>query len=326
MDLRFSIEAIANLKSKIENPMNHFISIADCTREELRHVLDVAKRLKRQHKETGRNDPILAGRLLAMVFEKPSLRTRVSFAAGMLHLGGQAIMLRHEEVGLGKREPVKDVARVLSGMCDGIMARTFEHEKVTELARWASVPVINGLTDYSHPCQAMADLMTVEEHFGSIEGRTLAYIGDGNNVARSLATGCGRLGMKFVLASPPSYSLAPEDFDRIMAQVPELEFVVTQDPAEAVRGADVVYTDTWVSMGQEEEKARRVADFAGYAVDEALMSKAPGHAVVMHCLPAYRGLEISEGVIEGKQSVVWAQAENRLHFQKGLLAVMMGKA
>ena len=304
--------------------MKHFISISDCTREELRHVLDVARRLKRQHKETGRNDPVLAGKMLAMIFEKPSLRTRVSFAAGMLHLGGHALMLRHEEVGLGKREPVKDVARVLSGMCDGIMARTFEHEKMTELAKWASVPVINGLTDFSHPCQAMADLMTAEEHFGKIEGRTLAYIGDGNNVARSLATACGRLGVRFVLASPSSYSLAPEDFDRIMAQAPELDFVVTQDPAEAVRSADVVYTDTWVSMGQEEEKARRVADFRGYAVDEALMSNAPAHAVVMHCLPAYRGMEISEGVIEGKQSVVWAQAENRLHFQKGLLAVLMG--
>lgn len=306
--------------------MKHFISISDCTREELRHILGVARRLKQQYKETGRNDPLLSGKMLAMIFEKPSLRTRVSFAAGMLHLGGQAIMLRNEEVGLGTREPARDVARVLSGMCDAIMARTFEHEKVTELARWASVPVINGLTDYSHPCQAMADVMTVEEHFGSVEGRTLAYIGDGNNVARSLATACGRLGMRFVLASPSSYSLAPEDFDRIMAQVPELDFVVTQDPVEAVRGADVVYTDTWVSMGQEQEKARRVQDFAGYAVDEALMAHAPAHAVVMHCLPAYRGLEISDGVIEGSRSLVWAQAENRLHFQKGLLAVVMGRA
>src|SRR5437667_7473251 len=176
--------------------MKDFISIADCSKEELREFLDVALRLKRQYKATRRNDPLLAGKMLAMVFEKPSLRTRVSFAVAMTHLGGSSLMLRNEEVGLDKREPTQDVARVLSGMCDGIMARTFEHEKMLRLAKHATVPVINGLTDYSHPCQAMADLMTVQEHFGTLEDKTVAFIGDGNNVARSLATACGKLGVR----------------------------------------------------------------------------------------------------------------------------------
>src|SRR5438045_3006666 len=182
--------------------MKDFISIADCSQEELREFLDVAKRLKKQYKTTGRNDPLLAGKMLAMIFEKPSLRTRVSFAVAMQHLGGAGIMLRQEEVGLGQREAVKDVARVLSGMCDGVTIRTFDHKKVQELAHWSTIPVINALSDLSHPCQAMADLMTIEEHFGKLEGKTLAFIGDGNNVARALATACGRFGMRFILASP----------------------------------------------------------------------------------------------------------------------------
>jgi ornithine carbamoyltransferase len=306
--------------------MKHFTAIADCSTEELRHTLDVAFRLKDQLKRTGRNDPVLAGKTLAMIFEKPSLRTRVSFAAGMTQLGGAGLLLRQEEIGLDTREPLKDVARVLSSMCDGVMARTFEHEKVLNLAKWSKVPVINGLTDYSHPCQAMADLMTLMEHFGrDLKGRTLAYVGDGNNVARSLSVVCGKFGIRFVLASPRSYSLPQEDVDRIMTQMPEMDFIYTDDPADAVRDADAVYTDTWVSMGQEGEKARRVKDFADYRVDEGLMSKAPKHAVVLHCLPAYRGLEISDGVMEGRQSLIFPQAENRLHYQKGLLTVLLGK-
>ena len=305
--------------------MKHFTAIADYSTDELRHLLDVAFRLKDQLKKTGRNDAVLAGKTLAMIFEKPSLRTRVSFAVGMTQLGGAGLLLRQEEVGLDTREPLKDVARVLSGMCDGIMARTFEHEKITGLAKWSTVPVINGLTDYSHPCQAMADVMTLMEHFGrDIKGRTLVYVGDGNNVARSLSVACGKFGIKFVLASPKSYSLPQEDVDRIMTQLPEMDFVYTDDAADAVRDADAVYTDTWVSMGQEAEKARRVKDFANYRLDEGLLAKAPKHAVVLHCLPAYRGLEISEGVMEGKQSLIFPQAENRLHFQKGLLAVLLG--
>ncbi len=304
--------------------MKHFISISDASYDDLEHALEVSHRLKKQLKTTGRNEPILTNKTLAMIFEKPSLRTRVSFAVAMTQLGGNGLLLRDEEVGLGKREPVQDVARVLSGMCDGIMARTFEHEKITGLAKWASVPVINGLTDFSHPCQAMADLMTLQEHFRELKGRTVAYVGDGNNVARSLSVACGKFGIRFVLASPPSYALPQEDVDRIMSQVPEMDFEITHDPLGAVKEADAIYTDTWVSMGQEAEKAKRLKDFQGFQIDEKLMSQAPPQAVVLHCLPAYRGLEISDGVIESKQSLVFPQAENRLHFQKGLLAVLMG--
>ena len=304
--------------------MRHFLSLADHSPAELRHLLDTAKRLKLQYKSTGRNDPLLAGKTLAMVFEKPSLRTRVSFSVAMTHLGGTGLLLRDDEVGLGKREAVQDVARVISSMCDGIMARTFSHQAVLDLAKHSRVPVVNGLTDYNHPCQAMADLMTVEEHFGTLAGRTVAFVGDGNNVARSLAIACGKFGMRFVLSSPGGYELPADDMDRVMAKLPELDFETVADPVEAVHDADVIVTDTWVSMGQEEDKARRMADFARHKVDAALLAAAPAHAVVLHCLPAYRGLEISEDVLEGPRSLVFPEAENRLHFQKGLLAVLMG--
>ena len=287
-------------------------------------MLEVSATLKREYRSSGRNRPLLEGRTLAMIFEKPSLRTRVSFTVAMTHLGGSAMLLRQEEVGLGHREPLKDIARVLSGMCDGIMARTFSHQTVEDLQRWATVPVINGLTDRSHPCQAMADMMTIEEHFGGLAGRTLAFVGDGNNVARSLSVACGKLGMKFVISSPSAYRIPQEDIDRLMSQVPEMEFMTVADPAEAVHEADVIYTDTWVSMGQESEKAQRRKDFQGFQVNEELIAAAPRHAIVLHCLPAYRDMEISDRVLEGPQSMVFPQAENRLHFQKGLLAVLMG--
>jgi ornithine carbamoyltransferase len=306
--------------------MKHFVSIASCSTQELQHTLDVAARLKKQYRQSGHNDPLLAGKTLAMIFEKPSLRTRVSFAVAMTHLGGLGLLLREDEVGLGKRESVADVARVLSGMCDGIMARTFSHQNIVDLARWSTVPVINALTDYSHPCQAMADMMTIQEKLGELRGRTLVYVGDGNNVARSLSLACGKFGLRFVLSSPGGYELPSADMDRIMSQVPDLDFQVIPKPADAVREADIIYTDTWVSMGQEAEKERRLRDFAPYIIDEVLLSKAPKTALVMHCLPAYRGKEISDGVMEGKQSIVFDQAENRLHWQKGLLAVLMGGA
>jgi ornithine carbamoyltransferase len=304
--------------------MRHFISIADTSTAELRHYLDVARRLKYQLKFSGRNDPMLAGKTLAMVFEKPSLRTRVSFAVAMTQLGGSAISLSNEEVGLGVREPVQDVARVLSGMCDAIAARTFEHEKVKLLARHASVPVINALTDYSHPCQAMSDMLTIEEKVGALAGKTVVYVGDGNNVARSLSVACGRLGVRFILSCPSAYTLPEDDMDRIMAQIPEMDFEVNHDPSEAVRDADVIYTDTWVSMGQESEKSARMKDFDGFQVNADLLKFAPKHAIVLHCLPAYRGLEITDEVIESDRSCVFEQAENRLHFQKGLLACLLG--
>jgi ornithine carbamoyltransferase len=305
--------------------MNHFIAIADHTPDFLRHTLDVSKRLKKQLKETGKNDPVLGGKTLAMIFEKQSLRTRVSFHVGMVQLGGAAMMLRGEEMGWGKREEIRDVARVLASMCNGIMARTFEHEKLNQLAKFSSVPVINGLTDYNHPCQAMADVMTIEEKFGKLAGLSMAFIGDGNNVARSLAAACGKFGMRFTIASPGGYAWSQDDVDHIMGKVPGLDLVTTGDPIEAVRDADVVVTDTWVSMGQEAEKERRIKDFAGFQIDDELLKNAPKHAVVLHCLPAYRGLEISDEVIEGPRSLVFQEAENRLHFQKGLMAVLMGR-
>ena len=304
--------------------MKHFISIAQTSHDELRHTLDVSKRLKKQLKETGKNDPILASKTLAMIFEKPSLRTKVSFAVAMTQLGGTGMYLSREEVGLGQREPVKDAARVLASMCDGIMARTFSHDHMKELAQFSSVPVINALTNYSHPCQAMSDMLTIEEHFGTFDDKTLVYIGDGNNVARSLSVACGKLGLRFVCVCPPGYELPEDDMDRIMSQVPEMDFETTTDADEAVRQADIIYTDTWTSMGQEEEKQKRIRDFSGYGVDAKLMQHAPKNAIVMHCLPAYRGYEISDEVMESPRSLVFPQAENRLHFQKGLLAVLLG--
>jgi ornithine carbamoyltransferase len=305
--------------------MRHFISLAQTPADTLHEVLDVAATLKKQLKSTGRNDAMLAGKTLAMIFEKPSLRTRVSFAVAMTQLGGTGLLLRDDEVGLGKREPVKDVARVLGSMCDAIMARVFEHQKILDLAQFSPVPVINGLSDYSHPCQAMADMLTVKEHFGSLAGKTMVYIGDGNNVARSLAVACGKFGMRFVCATPGGYELPANDMDRIMTQVPGMEFQTSHDPESAVTDADVLYTDTWVSMGQEQEKARRIKDFAGFSIDEKMLHRAPKHAIVLHCLPAYRGLEISDAAMEGPQSRVFEQAENRLHAQKAILALLMSK-
>jgi ornithine carbamoyltransferase len=301
-----------------------FISIADTPQDTLQRFMDVAAVLKKQHKTTGRNDPIATGKVLAMIFEKPSLRTRVSFEVAMVHLGGHATYIAPSEIGLGKRESVADVARVLSGFCDGIMARVFEHDKLKGLAKYASIPVINGLSDYSHPCQALADLMTAQEHFDKLRGLTLSYIGDGNNVARSLMVACARFGVRFRIASPPGYELEDGLVDRIMRQCPDLDFAKTSDPVSAVRGTDVIYTDTWVSMGQEEEKHQRLPIFTPYQINKELLAEAPPSAIVMHCLPAYRGVEITDEVIDGPQSVVFQQAENRLHFQKGLLAVLIG--
>lgn len=306
--------------------MNHFISIAATSTEGLTHILSVAESLKAQLKQRGTNESILAGKTLAMIFEKPSLRTRVSFSVGMTQLGGNGLLLRDDEVGLGKREPVKDVARVLSSMCDGIMARTFSHENVVELAKWSKVPVINGLTDYSHPCQALADVMTLHEHFGELKGRTVAYIGDANNVTRSLASACGKFGMNFVIAAPSGYQFTDEELTRLRTQNPQMDLRQTVDPIVAAKNADCLYTDTWVSMGQELEKAQRVEDFKGFQINAKLLAAAKKDAVVLHCLPAYRDLEISDEVMEGRQSLVFQQAENRLHAQKGLLAVLLGGA
>lgn len=305
--------------------MKHFLCTADANELELAQLFDLAYRLREERRSGKGNAPILAGKTLAMIFEKPSLRTRVSFEEAMYELGGRAMVLTAAEVGLGKREPAADVARVLSGMVHGIMARVFEHEKLTELAKYSSVPVINALSDYSHPCQALADAMTMMDEFGrDLRGKTIAFIGDGNNVARSLALLCGQLGMNFILAAPPGYELEQTLVDHIMAKRPQMNFETTRDPMLAVRDADAIYTDTWVSMGQEDEAAKRKAAFAGYQINSALIAAAPKHAIIMHCLPAYRGLEITDDAMEHPRSRVFVEAHNRLHVQKAVLAMLMG--
>jgi ornithine carbamoyltransferase len=300
-----------------------FLDILGHPRPVLEHMLQVAARLKQQYRTAGRNEPLVAGKTLAMIFEKPSLRTRVSFDSAMVHLGGSALYISPGEIGLGSRESIPDIARVLSGFCDAIMARTFAHKTIELLAQNSRRPVINGLSEKSHPCQIMADLMTIAEHFGGLSGRTVAYIGDGNNVARSLLEGCAVLGLKFRIAAPSGYQL---DDASIAAcrKVATVDFQAFTDPQTAVKDADVIYTDTWVSMGQESEKARRLPVFAPYQINDALLAAAPSHAVVMHCLPAYRGVEITDSVMDSPRSIVFEQAENRLHFQKGLLAVLIG--
>ncbi len=304
--------------------MKHFLAISDFNREEIQALLDLAIRLK-EERRAGSNKPILAGKNLAMVFQKPSLRTRVSFEMGMRHLGGDALYLSPNETGLGKREAISDVSRVLSGYVDGIMARVFAHEHVLELARHAGVPVINGLSDYNHPCQALADVLTILEHFGSFDGINVTYVGDGNNVAVSLLFACALLGMNFTIASPSGYSLP----DSVFAEAKSLAgkscpaFRSIQDPHEAVKGTQVIYTDTWVSMGQEEETKKREKVFPPFQVNQGLVAQADPNAIVLHCLPAHRGQEITNEVMDGEQSRVFQQAENRMHAQKAILADLL---
>ena len=303
--------------------MKHFLSINDCPAEQLKELLRISAKLKSLY-SIGDNDLCLSGKVLAMLFEKPSLRTRISFQVAMTDLGGNAIYVKPEDIGgVGKREPVKDMARVLSRYVDGIMARTFEHSTVTELAVFATVPVINALTDWLHPCQAMADVLTIEEHCGRLQGVKIAFIGDGNNVARSLAFACAKLDMKMVIASPAGYELDAESI-QAANQISADSVSQTNNPNQAVAGADIIYTDTWVSMGQEDEKQKRRADFAGFQVNAGLVKSAPADAKIMHCLPAHRGLEITDEVAESPNSIMFDQAENRLHFQRALLKKLMG--
>ncbi len=301
--------------------MKNFLSIIDCSTEELNTLLDLSTSLKKLYKSGGR-DLCLAGKVLAMLFEKPSLRTRISFHVAMTDLGGSAIYVKPEDIGgIGKREPVKDMARVLSRYVDGIMARTFEHSVVVELAEFATVPVINALTDWSHPCQAMADVLTIKEHLGRLDGVKVAYIGDGNNVARSLAFGSAKLGMKMVIAVPAGYELDDETI-KTANQISAESVQQVNKPEQAVGGADIIYTDTWVSMGQEDEKKKRIEDFKGFQVDTKLVKLAP-NAKIMHCLPANRGLEIGDEVVESPNSIIFDQSENRLHFQRALLKKLL---
>ncbi len=298
--------------------MKDFLSINDCSTELLKDLLRTSARLKSLY-SVGGTDLCLSGKVLAMLFEKPSLRTRISFQVAMTDLDGSAIYVKPEDIGgIGKREPIKDMARVLSRYVDGIMARTFEHTTVTELAAFATVPVINALTDWLHPCQAMADVLTIQEHCEDLEGVKITFIGDGNNVARSLAFACAKLGMKMVVASPAGYQLDAESI-RKANQIAADTVTQTNDPARAVADANFIYTDTWVSMGQEAEKQKRCADFAGFQVNAELLKSAPADAKIMHCLPANRGLEITDEVVESSNSIMFDQAENRLHFQRALL-------
>ncbi|HRV90766.1 MAG TPA: ornithine carbamoyltransferase [Anaerolineae bacterium] len=304
--------------------MQHFLSIADYSRDELWNFLQKAKSLKDELK-TGGNQPILQGKILGMVFQKPSLRTRVSFEVGMLHLGGEALYISPAEIHLGIRESVPDVARVLSGYVDGIMARVFSHDHVLQLAQYSRVPVINGLSDYNHPCQALTDVFTIWEYFGRVEGLKVAYVGDGNNMANSLMTAVVKLGGHFSIATPKGYELSPDvlrDGQKYAADS-NVTITTTYDPAEAVDEADVVYTDVWTSMGQEAEAARRLEIFPPYQLNAALLANAKSSAIVMHCLPAHRGEEITDEVADGPQSLIFQQAENRLHAQKGVLALLL---
>ncbi len=302
----------------------NLLTLAEWGTERIREVLALSRRLKGEA-GGGAFEPALRGRTLALLFEKPSMRTRVSFEVAMTQLGGHVTYLAREDVDLGRREPVKDGARVLSRYVDGIAARVYRHETLEELAAYASVPVINALSDRAHPCQALADMLTIEERFGDARSARVAYVGDANNMAASLAWACAKLGVQFAIASPEGYGFAGRLWEEICAEAgrwgEEMRSVGT--PGEAVEGARVVYTDTWTSMGQEAEAEQRREAFAGFCVDEALLSRAAADAVVMHCLPAHRGEEITDGVIEGARSIVFEQAENRLHAQRGLLHLLL---
>jgi len=301
--------------------MRHLLSMADLTAAEIERIFVISEDLKAKCAQ-GLREPLLPGRVLALLFEKPSLRTRVSFEAGMAHLGGTSLFLG-AEVGFGHRESIADFGRVLSEYADAIVIRARKHQTAQQLAEHCSCAVINGLTDYSHPCQAMADLFTLRELFGELSGRTVAWVGDGNNVARSLAMGCGKLGMRLVMATPKNYRFDAA-YTQQLCRESGLELTVTTDPATAVRDAIAVYTDVWASMGQETERETRLREFAPYQVNAELMSHAQKGCVFLHCLPARRGEEVTDQVLDGPQSVVVQQAANRMHVQKGILAWLLG--
>jgi ornithine carbamoyltransferase len=301
-----------------------FLRVNDWAPDELLSALDLADRLKARQRE-GVEHRHLEGKTLGMIFQKPSTRTRVSFEVGMFQLGGTALYLAAGDLQLGRGETIKDTARVLSRYLDGIMIRTFAQSDVDELAEHSDVPVINGLTDDFHPCQALADVMTIRERLGGFEGVRVAYLGDGNNVCHSLMVACGKLGMDFVAATPDGYDPAPKvvAWAREAAEASGGSIELLREPRPAAEGADVLYTDVWTSMGQEEEHQRRLQDLEGYRIDSSLVALASERAIVLHCLPAHYGEEITEEVLYSDRSAVWDQAENRLHAQKGLLALVI---
>lgn len=304
--------------------MKHLLSLHDITEEEFHKILDLAKKLKADNR-AGIAHPVLKGKTLAMIFTKSSTRTRVSFETGMFQLGGHALYLNGHDIQLGRGESIYDTANVLSRMVDGIMIRTFAHSDVTDLARYGSVPVINGLTDLLHPCQALADFLTISEHKGKLEGLKFAYVGDGNNMAHSLMFAAAKAKMDIAVATPLGYECNAEVLENAKADAKKSgsRIIITNDPQEAVSGADVVCTDTWTSMGQEAEKAERVKVFRDYQVNAKLFSKAKDDAIFLHCLPAYRGYEVTEEIIDGPHSVIFDEAENRLHAQKAVMALLM---
>jgi ornithine carbamoyltransferase len=302
-----------------------FLSLSDLTPTELNDLLALAVSLKQEWKKGG-NPPILMGKTLGMVFTKPSLRTRVSLEMGMRHLGGHAMYIAPEEIQLGKRESVPDAARVLSRYVDGIMARVFAHDDIVTLAQYSKVPVINGLSDYTHPCQGLADLLTIIEYKGGVKGLTIAYVGDANNVANSLTFGGTLLGAHVRIGAPQGYQLRSDVAQRAARFAAANSGSLTEviDPHEAVKGADVIYTDVWTSMGQEVEASQRARIFPPYQVNTDLLGLAHKDAIVLHCLPAHRGQEITDEVADGPQSALWDQAENRMHAQKAILAKLLG--
>lgn len=300
--------------------MNHFLKLLDLTKEEIISILDLADQLKTQNKQ-GIEHHILKGKTLGMIFEKSSTRTRVSFETGMYQLGGHALFISSKDAQIGRGEPTEDTARVLSRYLDGIMIRTFEQEEVETLAKYGSIPIINGLTDFCHPCQVMADLQTIREHKGKLEGLKMCYIGDGNNMANSLIVGGLKVGMSVSIACPKDYQ--PHADVLAFAAAYGNKFQMTEDPMEAAKNADVVLTDVWASMGQEEEQAIRAAAFAGFQVNDALMAVTNEGCMVQHCLPAHRGEEITAEVFEAHADEIFDEAENRLHAQKAILVTLM---
>jgi ornithine carbamoyltransferase len=307
--------------------LKHFLAISDLSSAEVQDLLDLALQLKKEYFDGG-NRPLFKGKVLGMIFQKPSLRTRVSFDMAMRNMGGDALYLSPNEIGLGQRESIADVARVLSGYVQALMARVFDHEHVLELARWSSIPVVNGLSDYSHPCQGMADALTIQEKFGVNRGLNITFIGDGNNVAVSLMEVSVKLGWNFTFAGPEGFDMKREAITSAMpiskATGSTLNFL--RDPHQAVKGAQVIYTDTWTSMGQEAETAVREKVFPPYQVNAKLVSEADKDVIVMHCLPAHRNHELTDDVADGPHSVIFPQAHNRLHAQKAILARLFNVA
>lgn len=305
--------------------MKHLLSLKYLTTEEILNILELAKKLKYELKN-GIEHKILKGKTLGMIFTKSSTRTRVSFEVGMVQLGGYPLFLSSQDIQLGRGETIEDTAKVLSRYVDGIMIRTYNQSDVEDLAKYGTIPVINGLTDLFHPCQILADLLTIYESKSKLKGLKLAYVGDGNNVANSLLYGCAKVGIDIAVATPKEYKCNAEIVEAVKkeAELTGVNITITEDPMEAVKDADVVYTDTWVSMGQEEEEQKRIDILKSYQVNGELFSMAKKDAIFLHCLPAYRGYEVTSEVIDGPQSLVFDEAENRLHVQKAVMALLLG--